>query len=319
MGLVLLAIIWELASWIVAGSDQMLIFFGLGIVVLAVMIHILNDWRSGVLLFLLWILFEDLARKYLGNSMTVYFAKDFLVGVAYLSFYMAKRRREVDNFRPPFLVPLGLFFALAVVQVFNTYSTSILYGLLGLKLYFYYAPLMLLGYAMLRRPQDLDRLLQVSLIAGAVIAGLGIAQSVLGVTFLSPEVAGSEIYELSHVIQILPGNPEGGTGDEFRLRQRRSLLVLFGHDLDSRHGRRRLSSPREEVERQVWSSGYGSRYRRRHGLGNSHPIRLRAWQRLCDDSRLSLGRALAVGPGPSLGQGAPPGLLDWRYQFDPHG
>lgn len=204
MGLVLVAIIWELASWIVAGSDQMLIFFGLGIAVLAVMIHILNDWRSGVLLFLLWILFEDLARKYLGNSMTVYFAKDFLVGVAYLSFYMAKRRREVDNFRPPFIVPLGLFFALAVVQVFNTYSTSILYGLLGLKLYFYYAPLMLLGYAMLRHPQDLDRLLQVSLIAGAVIAGLGIAQSVLGVTFLSPEVAGSEIYELSHVIRYSP-------------------------------------------------------------------------------------------------------------------
>src|ERR1700733_13787223 len=120
MGLVVLAVIWEMASWIIAGSDQNLIMFGLSLVVVALVIHILNDWRSGVLLFLLWLLFEDLARKYLGNSMTVYFAKDFLVLIAYLSFYLAKRRREVDIFKFPFLVPLGVLFALAFVQIFNT-------------------------------------------------------------------------------------------------------------------------------------------------------------------------------------------------------
>src|ERR1700693_3540576 len=79
MGLVVLAVIWELASWVVAGSDKNLIMFGLSLVVVALVVHILNNWRSGVLLFLLWLLFEDLARKYLGNSMTVYFAQDFLV------------------------------------------------------------------------------------------------------------------------------------------------------------------------------------------------------------------------------------------------
>src|SRR6202162_4916509 len=166
MGLVVLAIIWELAAWIVAGSDRNLIMFGLSLVIVALVIHILNDWRSGVLLFLLWLLFEDLARKYLGNSMTVYFAKDFLVLIAYLSFYLAKRRREVDTFKFPFLVPLGIFFALAFVEVFNTFSPNIMYGLLGLKLYFYYVPLMYLGYAMLQHPEDLDQLLKVTLIVG---------------------------------------------------------------------------------------------------------------------------------------------------------
>src|ERR1700726_2860931 len=97
IGLVVLAVIWELAAWIVAGSDKNLIMFGLSLVVVALVVHILNDWRSGVLLFLIWLLFEDLARKYLGNSMTVYFAKDFLVAIAYLSFYLAKRRRAVDT------------------------------------------------------------------------------------------------------------------------------------------------------------------------------------------------------------------------------
>src|SRR5882724_6874423 len=90
MGLLVLGLIWELTSWIVAGSDRTLIMFGLSLVVCALVIQILNDWRTGVLLFLIWLLFEDLARKYLGNSMIVFFAKDFLVGIVYLSFYFAK-------------------------------------------------------------------------------------------------------------------------------------------------------------------------------------------------------------------------------------
>jgi hypothetical protein len=204
MGLVVLAIIWELAAWIVAGSDKNLIMFGLSLVVVALVVHILNDWRGGVLVFLVWLLFEDLARKYLGNSMTVYFAKDFLVAVAYFSFYFAKRRREVDIFNPPFLVPLGLFSALAFVQAFNAFSPNILYGLLGLKLYFLYAPLMYLGYAMLKKPADLDRLLTVSLVVGIVISGLGITQSVLGVSFLTPETSQDEIYDLSHLVRYSP-------------------------------------------------------------------------------------------------------------------
>ena len=204
MGLVVLGVIWEMASWIIAGSDQTLIMFGLGLVFCAIVVYILNDWRSGVLLFMLWLLFEDLARKYLGNSMVVFFAKDLLIGFAYLSFYFAKRRRQVETFKIPFLVPLGIFFALAVIQVFNTWSPSVLYGLLGLKQYFYYAPLMLLGYAMMDRPADLERFLLVNIGAGILIAGLGIAQSVLGVSFLTPDDIAPELYELSHTLRYSP-------------------------------------------------------------------------------------------------------------------
>jgi hypothetical protein len=204
MGLVVLGLIWELASWIIAGSDQTLIMFGLGIVVVAIVVHILNDWRAGVLVFIVWLLFEDLARKYLGNSMTVYFAKDFLVGVAYTSYYVARRKRLVDVFKVPFLLPLSVFFWFAIVQVFNPWSPSILYGLLGLKLYFYYAPLMVLGYAMLERREDLERFLLVSIVAGIVVAGLGVAQSVLGVSFLTPQDSATELYTLSHVSRFSP-------------------------------------------------------------------------------------------------------------------
>ena len=204
MGLFVLGLIWELASWIIAGEDQTLIMFGLGIVLIAVVVQILNDWRTGVLVFLIWLLFEDLARKYLGNSMTVYFAKDFLIGVAYISFYVAKSKRQVEYFKIPFLLPLMIFFWFALIQVFNTWSPNVLYGFLGLKLYFYYAPLMLLGYAMVERPKDLERFMVVNIVAGTVIAALGIAQSVLGVHFLTPDDSAAELYGLSHVIRISP-------------------------------------------------------------------------------------------------------------------
>src|SRR5260370_20797522 len=63
---------------------------------------------------------------------------------------------------------------------------------------------MLLGYAMLEHPKDLERFLVVNVLAGIVIAGLGIAQSVLGVSFLTPEDSASELYTLSHVVRISP-------------------------------------------------------------------------------------------------------------------
>src|ERR1700732_2126810 len=114
MGLVVLGLIWELATWIFAGSSQTLLIFGVGIVAVPVFVHILNNGRAGVLVFLVWLLFEDLARKYLGNSMTVYFGKDFLVGVAYASYFIARRKRLVDVFKVPFLLPLAFFFWFAV-------------------------------------------------------------------------------------------------------------------------------------------------------------------------------------------------------------
>jgi hypothetical protein len=204
LGLMLVALVWGLATQIVAGSDQMLIMFGLSLVFGAQVIYIMVDWRSAVFLFLIWLSFEDLARKYLGNSMAVFFAKDFLIGFAYLSYYLVRRRRKVDTFKIPFLVPLMIFFWFAVIQVFNTWSPNVLYGLLGLKIYFYYAPMMLLGYAMLERPEHLNKFLVVTLVAGIVISLLGIAQAVLGLDFLTPDDIAPELYELTHLVRGSP-------------------------------------------------------------------------------------------------------------------
>ncbi|MBI3669968.1 MAG: hypothetical protein HY237_09350 [Acidobacteria bacterium] len=204
IGLGALGLIWVLATWVVAGSSTQLILAGLVVIVVGIVVSILNDWRSGFYLFLIWLLFEDLARKYLGNNMAVYFGKDVLVGVTYLSFFLAHRRGRVDSFRPPFMVPLSLFFWLGVVQVFNPESPSLLYGLLGLKLYFYYIPLMFVSYALLRTGADLRKFLALNLALGGLIAVLGIVQAIVGLDFLNPQVLAPELQSLGRLTRQAP-------------------------------------------------------------------------------------------------------------------
>src|SRR5437879_9708061 len=133
----LLGAIWVLTSWIVAGTPAQLVLAGLGLLAGAILLNILNDWRSGFYLSLVWLLFEDLARKYLSNNMYIYFGKDVLIGMTYLSFFLALRRRQAAPFRPPFLFPLSLFFWLAVGHMCNPCSPSLLSGLQGLTIYLF--------------------------------------------------------------------------------------------------------------------------------------------------------------------------------------
>jgi len=200
----LLGAIWVLTSWIVAGTPAQLVLGGLGLLAGAILLNILNDWRSGFYLSLVWLLFEDLARKYLSNNMYIYFGKDVLIGMTYLSFFLALRRRQAETFRPSFLFPLSLFFWLAVAQMFNPGSPSLLYGLLGLKLYFYYVPLMFVGYALIRSERDLHRLLVVNLVMAGVIALLGVMQTIEGPTFLNPQVLAPELTALGRLTRVAP-------------------------------------------------------------------------------------------------------------------
>ena len=74
-------------------EDDLLTLSFVGFVVLGLvaLVAVLKDWRKGVYVFVAWIAIEDLIRKYLGNNMIIYFAKDFLVLALYLSFFAARR------------------------------------------------------------------------------------------------------------------------------------------------------------------------------------------------------------------------------------
>src|SRR6266852_6204265 len=148
-----------MATYIVSGDFIGLAFVGMTFLMSAIVVFILLDWRKGLYLFLAWLLFEDLGRKFLGNNMAIYFAKDVLLLVVYLAFFIAYRRKDprLQTFRPPFLGILLAFVWFGAMQVFNPASTHIFYGLLGMKLYFYYVPLMFVGYALITSESELRK------------------------------------------------------------------------------------------------------------------------------------------------------------------
>src|SRR5208282_892404 len=158
----------QVGGKIVAEDERSLIF---GVVIFAgcvVAVMTLRNWRIGFYLFLVWMLFEDLIRKYMGNGLALFFGKDLIVALVYISLFAALRKGREKRFRPPFLLFLSFFFLLGVLHVFNPNSPHILYGLLGFKVYFFYIPLMYVGYALIRSDEDLRKLLVVS----AVLAGV---------------------------------------------------------------------------------------------------------------------------------------------------
>jgi hypothetical protein len=192
------------AGYVIAGDITGLAYLALAFVGCAFIVAVLNNWRNGLYFFLAWLLFEDFARKYLGNNMAIYFAKDFLALVVYLSFFVAYRRKEFNSFRPPFLVPVLLFVWFGVMQIFNPASTSLVFGLLGFKLFFYYIPLLFVGYALIDSEAKLRQFFFVNLILGTIIVSLGIAQAILGHTFLNPVNLAEEIRSSSTLYRVAP-------------------------------------------------------------------------------------------------------------------
>jgi hypothetical protein len=197
---------YELSGLILNNDVISLSLVGIVCIAGAFVLAILRNWRHGVYCLFAWLLFEDFVRKYAGNNMAIYFAKDILTAVVYLSFFLAYRRRDKDLevTRPPFLPALLVFVWFGVLQIFNPGSTSVFFGLMGMKLYFYYAPLFVIGYSLINSENDLRRFFYFNLGLMGIIATLGIVQSVVGPSFLNPSVIAEDIRLLSQTYREAP-------------------------------------------------------------------------------------------------------------------
>src|SRR5260221_8612075 len=194
---VVLLLGYEAAQLVLEGDVSTLVMSGMAFVGLAVVVAILNDWRRGLYLLLGWILFEDLFRKYLGNNMAIFFTKDVLTIVLYIAFFAARRDRLVKKFKIPFLIPLLIFIWFGVIQMFNPASTSIFYGILGMKVYFLYIPLIFVGYSLIESEQDLRKLFMFNMVLFLIVAALWISQAILCPKFLNATILPEAIRELS--------------------------------------------------------------------------------------------------------------------------
>lgn len=195
---------YELGGTIASDDTKTLEFATLGFAGCGAALAILRSWRTGFYFFFAWLLFEDLARKYMSNGLALFFGKDILAALTYVSLYAAIRRGREKTFRPPFLGPLAIFVALGVIQIFNPNSPNILYGLLGFKVYFYYVPLLWVGYALIRNDEDLRKFLVANSAIAAVIASVGIIQAIAGNSFLNPPVLDPRIAELGDLTKVTP-------------------------------------------------------------------------------------------------------------------
>lgn len=202
--LVFFFLAYELSQYVLAGDIIGLVYIGIAFLFVVGALSMLNNWRTGTFIFFGWIFFEDMFRKYLGNNMAIYFAKDALVAVVYLSFFIAYRRKQVQLFRPPFYVPLLILVWFGFIQMFNPASTSIFYGIMGMKLYFYYIPLLSVGYAFVRSEADIQRFYVYLMVLTIIVTSLGIAQAILGHTFLNPAVIQEDIRDLSTTYRVSP-------------------------------------------------------------------------------------------------------------------
>jgi hypothetical protein len=195
---------YEAAQAILANDLSTLALAALLIIGAAVFVAILNDWRRGFYILVAWILFEDFVRKYLGNNMGIYFAKDVLAIILYVSYFRAMHSKRFEKLQIPFRFSLLVVFWFCLLQVFNPASTSIFYGILGMKVNFLYVPLIFIGYTFAESEQDLRRFFTFFCVLILIVAGLGLVQSIVGPTFLNPQNLQEDISYLSTLYRAAP-------------------------------------------------------------------------------------------------------------------
>jgi hypothetical protein len=195
---------YTVAQWVITDNMMYMALSVIAVLGVIMTMAVLRDWRSGLIIFLCWLVLEDMIRKYFGNSLMIFFAKDVIIGITYISMFLTMRKNKLLVFKPPFMFWLAIFFWVALAQVFNPHSPSYFFGLLGMKTYFYYVPLMYAGYALLRTEEDLRRVLILNMWIAIVVAGFGVLQSFGGGGFLTPDGMAPELYELSHLVREAP-------------------------------------------------------------------------------------------------------------------
>src|SRR5215467_8752040 len=70
-----------LTKWIISDNVRALILAGVFVVGSLSFLAILQDWRRGLYLFLIWMVFEDLIRKFAGNATVMFFVKDVIAAM----------------------------------------------------------------------------------------------------------------------------------------------------------------------------------------------------------------------------------------------
>jgi hypothetical protein len=166
---------------------EWVVFAVAGLIGVAALLAVAFGWRAGVIGFIVWMTIEDLLRQHTGNSLLVYVAKDVLFVIVLGAWLVWHRRTRPPAFPWALKVALGAWFVWAVVELLNPNLTHLVIGLVGLRMSFFYIPLLFIGYGLGDTARHVRTFLVVLLTLGAAVAAVGVMQSVVDVNFLHPE------------------------------------------------------------------------------------------------------------------------------------
>jgi hypothetical protein len=140
----------------------------------------LRSWRRSVLWLLAYLPLSGIpiVATYPNTQLAV-LAKDFLFVIpAYVGFVVTRvgHERRLGYEGAPTL-PLLLVAMLVVGQAFNPNLANHLVALIGVKVWLFYVPLCFLGYHLVERRQDLDRLLGLLAVSAIIPAVVGLVEA----------------------------------------------------------------------------------------------------------------------------------------------
>lgn len=157
------------------------------------------NWRITIKTILFFLVFEGALRKWLlpQASDLIYFLKDFLLIGAYLGYFSSPNNKYKLLFRNRFLnILVFLISGWCLFQVFNPSLGSPLVGLLGLRSYLLYIPLMWMLPNLFLSKEELFDFIRLYLLLTIPIGLLGIAQ------FFSPASSPINIYVPGEVSDV---------------------------------------------------------------------------------------------------------------------
>ena len=162
----------------------------LGIAFLSSIPFLLRNWRASLGLLLVWLALEDLFRKFAGNDLRIYFAKDVIFVVLLVGLLMdANVRRWWIQATGATRYLLYALVAWALIMSVPSLWVDPRLPLIGLRLDFMYAPLVAAGFAIGSRASSMRWWLLFAASVAAGISLIGVIQATIGPSFLAPGTA----------------------------------------------------------------------------------------------------------------------------------
>ena len=146
-----------------------------------------RHWRATLGLLLVWLMVEDLFRTLAGNDLRVYFAKDIVYVVLLVGLFLDPGfRRRWQEATGATRFALYVLVSWAIIMSVPSGASDWRLPLVGLRLDFMYAPLVVAGFAVGSSRRELRRWLLIAAVIAAAVSLIGIIQATIGPSFLSP-------------------------------------------------------------------------------------------------------------------------------------